>query len=165
MTPAIAPSPAPITNVSAITVLMSMPISPATCWFCDVARIAMPSFVRYTSASSPPIISTDVTMITTCTLVIVAPFGLSVMWMGVTRDDLRERDRIAAPDDHRDVLQDDGQADGRDERRQSRRLAQRPVGDALERVADSHADGDRHQNAGDQDRKRRQSDAAPRRAP
>ena len=79
MTPAIAPSPAPITNVSAITVLMSMPISPATCWFCDVARIAMPSFVRYTSASSPPIISTDVTMITTCTLVIVAPFGLSVM--------------------------------------------------------------------------------------
>jgi hypothetical protein len=46
MTPAIAPSAAPITNVSAITVSMLMPINPATCWFCDVARIAMPSFVR-----------------------------------------------------------------------------------------------------------------------
>ena len=35
-----------MTNVSAITRLMSMPISPATGWFCAVARIAMPSFVR-----------------------------------------------------------------------------------------------------------------------
>ncbi len=67
-----------MTNVIAITRLMSMPMSPATCWFCAVARIAMPSLVRYTSARSPAIIAIDATMIATCTLVIVAPFGLSV---------------------------------------------------------------------------------------
>ena len=67
-----------MTKVSEITRLMSMPIRPATCWFCDVARIAMPSLVRYTRNSSPAIIATDPTMIAICTLVIVAPSGLPV---------------------------------------------------------------------------------------
>ncbi len=79
ITPATAPSAAPITKVSEITVLMLMPISPATAWFCDVARIAMPSLVRYTSASRPAIITIDVTMIAICTLVIVAPLTVPVM--------------------------------------------------------------------------------------
>ena len=63
---------------------MLMPISPATCWFCDVARIAMPSLVLYTSSSSPAIIATDATMIAICTLVMVAPLALSVMCYGTT---------------------------------------------------------------------------------
>ena len=64
--------------------LMSMPIRPATCWFCDVARIAMPSFVRYTSSEQPGHHQRPTsTMIAICTLVIVAPFGLSVRWIGV----------------------------------------------------------------------------------
>ena len=155
-----------MTNVSEITVLMSMPISPATCWFCDVARIAMPSFVRYTSASRPAIIATEVTMITICTLVIVAPSALPVMW-------IRHRPsmicgnamRIAAPDDHRQVLQDDRHADRGDQRREARRVAQRPVGDALERVADRHADGHRATSTpSDDDRERRQRRCARRRA-
>ncbi len=36
-------------------------------------------------------------------------------------DDLRKRERVAAPDDHREMLQDDRQADRRDERREPRR--------------------------------------------
>ena len=58
---------------------MSMPMRPATSWFCAVARIAMPSFVLYTSSSRPPIIASDPAMIATCTLVIVAPSGVDVM--------------------------------------------------------------------------------------
>jgi hypothetical protein len=37
--------------------------------------------------------------------------------VGDRLDDLRIRQRIAAPDDHREVLQDDRQADRRDQRR------------------------------------------------
>ncbi len=51
---------------------MSMPMSPATCGFCEVARMAMPSFVRYTSARSPAIIAIEVTMIAICTLEMAA---------------------------------------------------------------------------------------------
>ena len=69
-----------MTNVSEMTRLMSMPIRPAICGFCAVARIAMPSFVRYTSARRPPIIATDVTRMAIWTFVIVAPFGLPVRW-------------------------------------------------------------------------------------
>ena len=46
-------------------------------------------------------------------------------------------ERVAAPDDQREVLQDDRQADRGDQRREARRAPQRPVGDALERVADA----------------------------
>ncbi len=63
-----------------MTRLMLMPISPATCGFCEVARIAMPSLVRYTSASRPAIITTELPMIATCTLVIVAPPSWPVTW-------------------------------------------------------------------------------------
>ena len=52
--------------------------------------------------------------------------------------------RVAAPDDHRDVLQDDRDADGGDQRRQPRRAAQRPVGDPLDRVADAMHTGIAH---------------------
>ncbi len=59
-------------NVIEMTLLMSTPINPAICGFCDVARIAMPIFVLCTSASSPAIIASDVRMITTCTLLMAA---------------------------------------------------------------------------------------------
>ena len=150
-----------MTNVSAITVLMLMPISPATCWFCDVARIAMPSFVRYTSASSPPIMITEVTMIDDLHVGDRCAVGIAGDVERHHGDDLRKGDRVAAPDDHRQMLEDDRQADRRDERREPRRVAQRPVRDALERVADGHADGHRHQHAGDEDRERRQSRVRP----
>ncbi len=51
----------------------STPIRPAICGFCAVARIAVPSFVRYTSVARPAISRTHMTMIVICTLVIVAP--------------------------------------------------------------------------------------------
>jgi hypothetical protein len=47
-------------------------------------------------------------------------------------DDLRKGQRIAAPGQQREVLQDDGHADRGDQRRQARRVAQRAVGDALQ---------------------------------
>ena len=51
----------------------STPISPATAGFCAVARIAVPSRVRYTMNASPAIIATDIVMIAIWTLEIVAP--------------------------------------------------------------------------------------------
>ena len=51
----------------------STPIRPATCGFCAVARIAAPSFVRYTMNASAAIIAVEMTRIAICTLVIVAP--------------------------------------------------------------------------------------------
>jgi hypothetical protein len=48
-------------------------MSPATCAFCAVARMAVPSLVRYTSSARPAIIASDIAMIAICTLVIVAP--------------------------------------------------------------------------------------------
>jgi hypothetical protein len=73
-------------------------------------------------------------------------------------DDLREGHRIAAPDDHRQVLQDDRKPDGGDQRRQSRRVAQRPVGDAFERVTYRHARGHRDEHAGCKQDQRGQAD-------
>ena len=73
------PNGATITNVTAITRSMSMPISPATAWFCDVARMAMPSLVRYTRARSPPINSAAMTTISICRSVIAAPKMLCVV--------------------------------------------------------------------------------------
>jgi len=49
---------------------------------------------------------------------------------------------IPAPDHHGQVLQDDGDADGGDQGRQSGRLAQGPVGDAFHQVAHHHAHRD-----------------------
>ena len=43
-----------------------------------------------------------------------------------------ERSGNCAPDHHRQVLQHDGHADGGNQRRQARRIAQRTVGDALQ---------------------------------
>src|SRR5674476_1368904 len=60
-------------NVKAMIRSMSMPIRPATCGFCEVARMAMPSLVRYTISVNPPIISTEVRMMAICTPVMMAP--------------------------------------------------------------------------------------------
>src|SRR5205823_5740951 len=60
-------------EVAAMTRLTSTPISPATCGFCAVARIAVQSCVRYTSSASPPIRAMHTAMMAICTLVIDAP--------------------------------------------------------------------------------------------
>ena len=62
-----------MTKVAAMTRLTSMPIRPATCGFCAVARIAVPSGVRYTSSARPAIIATHRPMIAICTELMVAP--------------------------------------------------------------------------------------------
>jgi hypothetical protein len=59
---------------------MSMPMSPATAWFCAVARMATPSLVRYTRSSSSAIMRKEPAMMPIWTLVMVAPFGESVRW-------------------------------------------------------------------------------------
>ena len=53
--------------------LMFTPINPATVGFSAVARMARPSLVKCTNASSPAMISADTTTIRICTFVIVAP--------------------------------------------------------------------------------------------
>ena len=69
-----------MTKVSEITRSMSMPMRPAICGFCEVARIAMPMRVRYTSASSPAIIAIDATMMTIWMLEIAALESESPRW-------------------------------------------------------------------------------------
>jgi hypothetical protein len=70
---------------------------------------------------------------------------------------LRERQRVAAPDHQREVLQDDRDADGGDQRREARRLAQRPVRDPFHGVADRHAQRDRARGGQHDDGDRRQA--------
>ncbi len=54
----------------------------------------------------------------------------------------RESEEVATPYDHRERLQQDRDADRRDQRCQARGVAQRPIGDAL----DDQTDGDAHRN-------------------
>jgi hypothetical protein len=75
--------------------------------------------------------------------------------------DLRIGQRVAAPDDHREVLEDDRQPDRGDQRREARRTPERPIGDALECVADRHADRDRGERRRDDDGQRRSPVLAP----
>jgi branched-chain amino acid transport system permease protein len=59
------------------------------------------------------------------------------------RQQLRVRLRIRLPDDHRQRLQQQAHAHRGDQRRQARRVAQRPVGDLLDGVVQRRADDDR----------------------
>ncbi|MNR16914.1 hypothetical protein D3C85_1335470 [compost metagenome] len=70
-------------KVALITRLMLMPISPATSWFCAVARMALPSRVLSTSRHRPSMITTAISMIDSCTLVMVAP-NTSTGWVSTT---------------------------------------------------------------------------------
>ena len=49
------------------------------------------------------------------------------------------------------MLQQDRHADRGDERREPRRIAQRSVGDALDRIAERHAHGDRRERGEQED--------------
>ena len=63
---------------------MSMPINPATCGFCAVARIAMPRRVRCTTNTRPAISKPASTTISICKSVIDAPRTLyGVGWIKV----------------------------------------------------------------------------------
>ena len=53
----------------------------------------------------------------------------------------------ATPGQHCQLLQDDGDADGGDQRRQAGRVAQRPIGDALDSEAEQHANHGRRDKA------------------
>ena len=52
---------------------------------------------------------------------------------------LRKGQRVASPEDHRHLLQDDGHANGGNQRCQARRTAQGTVSDPFEEVAQQHA--------------------------
>ena len=71
-------------------------------------------------------------------------------------DQCREGQIVAAPDHERQVLQDDGHADGGDQRREPGRFAQRTVGDFLHPVGERHAYEDSDDEAGENDQDRRQ---------
>ncbi len=77
--------------------------------------------------------------------------------VGLHLDDLRKGERVAAPDHHRHVLQDDRYADRRNQGCKPRRAAQRPVRRPLHRVADQHAHRDRATGGGEHNRERRQT--------
>ena len=59
-------------------------------------------------------------------------------------DELREAVIVAAPDDHRERLQQEGNANRGNQRRQPRRVAQASICGAFDRVADRHAGRHRH---------------------
>src|SRR5881628_1314577 len=73
ITPATAPSAAPITNVSEMTLLMSTPISPATCGFCEVARIAMRATSQNPQVAG--LMGVDINRVISLTFVIGAALG------------------------------------------------------------------------------------------
>ena len=58
----------------------------------------------------------------------------SPMWIAFgARDEVRHGPVVDAVERERDVLDDERHADGGDQRRQPRRVPQRPVGDSLDR--------------------------------
>ena len=77
----------------------------------------------------------------------------------VLLDERGEELRIGAEDELAAVLEQERHADGRDQRRDARRVAQRPVGDALVEEAEQSADDHRPQH----DQRRRSPSRAGRR--
>ena len=74
----------------------------------------------------------------------------------------RERLVVRLPDDHRQRLQEQAHAHRGDQRRQARRVAQRPVGDLLDREVEHRADDDRRDQRDQQQRPARQAEAGER---
>ena len=75
----------------------------------------------------------------------------------------RERLVVRLPDDHGQRLQQQAHAHGRDERRQSRRVAKRPVGDLLDREVQRRANDDGGDQADEKKQPARQAEAGQRR--
>ena len=121
------------------------PIRPATRGFSAVARMARPRRVRCTSSSRPTMMTADRAM--TTSLVTVTMAGPTAI--GSAGSSCGIAQVVAAPDDHGHGLQQDRDADGGDQRRQARRVAQRPVGDALDQQAEQDAHDDRRGHADD----------------
>ena len=133
-TPAAPPMAPPIRKVSEMIRLTLMPMRLAAAWSSATARMALPILVRLTSACRPQSISSAATITTsdlTETSMVVGQLEAVVQRVhgrvdeveGVAPERLEEADR---------VLEEEGDADGRDERDQAGRVAQRPVGDALD---------------------------------
>ncbi len=66
--------------------------------------------------------------------------------MLTARQDPWKRNVLPTPDDHRDILQHNRNTDRGNQRRQSRRVTQGPISDALDRETQQHASRHRHQH-------------------
>jgi hypothetical protein len=134
-------------NVNAITRLMSIPISPATCGILRGRphRGAQPRAVheQRQAGHHDEADSDDGDLH-------LGHRGAQHR-VGLDRNDLRKREHVAAPHEHREMLQDDRNADRGDERREAGGAPQRPVGEALHRIAHEHANGDRAAGADQHD--------------
>ena len=130
----------------AIVLLMLTPISWAASRSCAVDRIARPSLVRDTNSCRAIISTTAITTMKTFSTGMLAPRSSKCQATGkicgLGCGDGREEDLD-------DVLEDERDADGRDQRRQARGVPQRPVGEALDGDAQEaqqrHGDRERGQ--------------------
>ena len=129
-TPAAPASAEPMKKVSAIVRLMSTPISWAASRSCAVdahrppdARPADEQLQRDHQRRPTTTIDEDVDH---------ADADAEDVDSRRRRDDLGRVDRRRAVEDLDDVLQDERDADGGDQRREARRVAQRPVGEPLD---------------------------------
>jgi hypothetical protein len=78
----------------------------------------------------------------------------------LARQQDRERLVVRLPDDHRERLQQQAHADRGDQRGEPRRVAQRPVGDLLDREVEDRADDDRRDQRDQEQQPARQAQAA-----
>ncbi len=119
-------------NVTAIVVLMSTPISWAASRSCEVDRMARPRSVRVTKTWSATIRKMASRTMKTLRNFTDAPSTLN----DADVEDLGHVHRRRAPDDLDHVLQDERDADRRDQGSQPRSVTQRPVRESLDH--DSH---------------------------
>ena len=120
-TPATPAMPEPIMKVTSTTRLTSTPSSAAVSWFSAVARMARPILVRSMKNHSTTISVMATPRMKSCTeLMVIGPEVIELLL-----DRLRKRHLLAAEDIDREILQDDGEADRADQRRERAILGDR----------------------------------------
>ena len=121
MTPAAPASAEPMKNVEAITRSTSIPIIEAASRSNDVARIALPIFVRATSSVSPTINPIAETIVSICgTDRKTSPIAVGLGADQVERVVVAE---VRAEEQQRAVLQEERHAEGADQGRDAGRIA------------------------------------------
>ena len=138
ITPAMPASAEPMKNVAVIVRFTLMPSISAASRSAATARICLPSLVRLTSSRSPTISTRPSTRTMICTASMLTD---PIVDPGRERDEVRRvvDPRLRAEQQQRRVLQEERDADRGDQRRDPRRVTQRPVGEALDRDAEPAA--------------------------
>ena len=131
MTPATPASSAPMANVMTMIRSVSIPMRRAVSGSCDVARIALPVRLVRMNVCRPSIrvMATTTRKRLVRATAIPAPSSMFAPSMMRGNDDLALAARI---EEAHELLQEDRHADGGDQGREPRCVAEGPVGEALD---------------------------------